>query len=223
MKNLTYGLILILLFVSFQMNAQFRGRDTYNRLGLQAGVTYGGFNTKNFSTTDKLSFMAGFTTRANFYNNLIVIYGVNFYEFNTGMSVMESMTANAQEIDFKASGVQLNLFIGQKLIGEHLSIEIGPVLQINSKLKTDDQYQDYFMEGYAIQAKDLEDISKINLNVAAMISTGFRDVKFWAQYQYGITNTFGNLDEESIKNKDSRITNLNAHLGLASAGVVFYF
>jgi len=205
------------------MQAQHRGKDSYNRLGLQAGVTYGDFNTDNFKTSDKVSYMAGFTTRANFYNNFIVIYGVNFFEFNTGMSVMQSMASETQEIDFKASGVQLNLFVGQKLIGEHLSIEVGPILQINSKLKTDEKYQDYFMEGYAVQASDLEDISKINLNVAAMISTGFRDVKFWAQYQYGITNTFGNLDEESIKTKDSRITNLNAHLGLASAGVVFYF
>ncbi|KKL54695.1 hypothetical protein LCGC14_2262860, partial [marine sediment metagenome] len=32
------------------------------------------------ATTDKASFMAGLTTRANFYNNLIIIYGVNFFE-----------------------------------------------------------------------------------------------------------------------------------------------
>ena len=222
MKFSIYLFVISLLISSLQLNAQNR-RDTYNRLGLQGGVTYGGLTTKNFNTTSKLGYFGGFTTRANYYNNLIILYGVNFFEFNTGMKVMQNMTSESQEIDFKASGVQLNLFIGQKLIGEHLSIEVGPILQINSKLKTDEQYQDYYMEGYAIKASDLEDITKINLNVAAMISTGFKSVKFWGQYQYGLTNTFGNLDEESIKNKDSRITNLNAHLGLASAGVVFYF
>jgi len=223
MKRFIYLLVFTLFITSFQVHSQNRGRDTYNRLGLQGGLTYGGLNTKNFNTTNKLGYFAGFTTRANYYNNLIILYGVNFFEFNTGMSVMQSMASEAQEIDFKASGVQLNLFIGQKLIGEHLSVEVGPILQVNSKLKTDEQYKEYYMEGYGIKAEDLEDITKINFNVAAMVSSGFKSVKFWAQYQYGITNTFGNLDEEVIKNKDSRITNLNAHLGLASAGVVFYF
>ena len=222
MKIYSYLFLLFLLFTSININAQYK-RDSYNRLGIQAGVTYGSLNTKNFATTDKVSYMAGLTTRANFYNNLIIIYGVNFFEFNTGMSVIDAASSKLEEIDFKASGVQLNLFLGQKLLGEHLSIEGGPILQINSKLKTEDQYQDHLMQGYNIQASDLEDITKVNLNIAAMISAGFRDVKFWLQYQYGITNSFGNLDEEIIKNKDSRITHLNAHLGLAAAGVVFYF
>ena len=167
--------------------------------------------------------MAGLTTRASFYRNFLIIYGVNFYEFKTGLTGYETnLLQSPTEIDFNVTGVQLNLFLGTKIFGEYLSIEAGPVLQINSKMTTEDRYKNYFVEDYNLQAEDLEDISKINLNLAANISAGIRDVKFWVQYQYGVNNIFKGLNTKELENKDSRATNLKVNMGFATAGIVVY-
>ncbi len=212
----------VLMICSLIVNAQNRNGDSYNRLGIQAGITYGGISTNDFSTSEKSGYMAGLTTRAAVYNNFIVIYGVNFYEIKTGINIKETATSQTSVADFKTTGVQLNLFGGHKIIKEHLSIEAGPILQINSKWKPEKEFENYFIEGYDLQASDLEEISRINFNVAGNISAGFRDVKFWFQYQYGVNNIFSRLNSEGLENKDSRAANLKGHLGLATAGIVVY-
>ena len=223
MKGIKIFIFFPLLVLTLNMNAQRRFNDNYNRLGIQAGITHGGINSDNFNTTPKTSYMAGLTTRASFYRNFLIIYGVNFYEFKTGLIGNETnLLQSPTEIDFNVTGVQLNLFLGTKIFWEYLSIEAGPVLQINSKMTTEDRYKNYFVDDYNLQAKDLEDISKINLNLAANISAGIRDVKFWFQYQYGVNNIFKDLNTKEMENKDSRATNLKAHMGFATAGIVVY-
>ena len=223
MKAIRFFILFPVFAFALNMNAQRRYNDNYNRLGIQAGITHGGISSDNFNTSQKTSYMAGLTTRASFYRNFLIIYGVNFYEFKTGLTGYESnLSQSPAEIDFNASAVQLNLFLGTKILGEYLSIEAGPVLQVNGKLIAEESRKDYFMEDYNLQAKDLEDISKINLNLAANISAGIRDVKFWIQYQYGLTNIFKNLNTKGLQNKDSRATNLKGTMGFATAGIVVY-
>lgn len=222
MKRLEFYVLAIFLFFFLQMNAQRRDADMYNRLGFQAGITYGGIQTNNFETTVRTGFIGGLTTRATAYNNFLVIYGVNFFQSNTGIRISETPSGQFQEVDFKATGVQLNLFAGHKIFGEHLSIEAGPVLQINSKWKPNEEFGDYYVEGYLLQAKDLEGISRVNLNAAVNLSAGFSSIKFWFQYQYGVNNIFKNLNSEDLRSIDSRAAYLNGHLGLAAAGIVIY-
>lgn len=221
MKKLKYFLPVVFFISFFQGNAQRRDGDIYHQLGIQAGVTYGGILTEDFNTYNRYGFIGGLTTRAT-YDNFIIIYGINFFESNTVMNISETPTGQFSEIDFKATGVQLNLFAGYKLFGEHLSIEGGPVLQVNSKWKPDRGFENYYVEGYSFQAKDLEEISRVNFNAAANLSAGFRSIKFWFQYQYGVNNIFSKLNSGDLRNKDSRSADLNGHLGLAAAGIVIY-
>lgn len=222
MRNLTVFMVGVFMISTLGGKAQSRYGDSYNRLGIQAGITYGGINSEDFNTSEKTGYMAGLTTRATVYNNFIIIYGINFYEFKTGINVMETQASESSVADFKATGVQINLFGGHKIIGEHLSFEAGPILQVNSKWKPEKEFENYFIEGYDLQAEDLEEISRVNLNIAGNISAGFRDLKFWFQYQYGVNNIFSKLNSEGLENKDSRAVNLNGHLGLATAGIVVY-
>jgi len=199
------------------------GGDSYNRLGIQAGVTYGGIDSDSFNTTKTTGFTGGLSTRANVYNNFIVIYGVNFYSMKTGIMGHAINSNEFENIEFNTTGVQLNLFAGHKIIKEHLSIEAGPVLQINSKWEVDNQFEDHLIEDYSFTAKDLEEVSRVNLNIAVGLSAGVADVKLWLQYQYGVSNFFNNLNDGDLQNKDSRAANLEGHLGMATAGVVYYF
>lgn len=194
----------------------------YNRLGFQAGVTYASILTDQFTYDPQPGFIAGLTTRANTFKKVIVIYGVNFFQFNSSMQVLEPTTSQLTEIDFKATGVQINLFMGHKILGEHLSIEAGPVVQFNGKWSPEVGKEDYRLQEYNLVASDIEDVSKVNLNVAGSVSAGFAGLKIWAQYQYGLTNMYGNLDMADLKKKDSRITSLRGNLGVAMAGIVVY-
>lgn len=197
--------------------------DEYNRLGLQAGITYGGIKSNSIPTVDKTGFMAGFTTRANTFENFIIIYGVNFYQFNQGVMLLAPGNQVSEEIEFKTTGVQLNLFGGMKILGEHLSIHGGPVLQLNGKWKPETRYENYTVEGYDLVAGDLENISPVNFNLAGNLSTGFRSFKLWFQYQYGISNVLRRLNTAELQQKDSRAANLKGKMGFATAGMVFFF
>tara|TARA_R100000935_G_scaffold57508_1_gene91594 strand:- start:90 stop:758 length:669 start_codon:yes stop_codon:yes gene_type:complete len=217
-------ILLVGIFCSISSYSQPRlTGDSYNRLGIQAGVNYTQLQSDTFLFKHRLGLMAGFTTRANTVNNFLMIYGVNFYQFNTGIDAITEDSQTPAEIDFKATGVQLNLFLGHKLIGEHLSVEAGPVIQINSKLIPEKGKENYKLRDYDLVAEDLQDISRLNFNLAANVSFGFPSLKFWCQYQYGITNMLRNLDLEELQNKDSRITSLKGNLGMAVAGIVVYF
>ena len=217
-KKIIFGLLLFIL--AKQANAQMNDYDSYNRLGIQAGVTYGGLVSSDFETSPGIGFMGGLSTRANVYRHLVIIYGVNFFQFNTALSLQETVSSTSVLTDFKATGVQINLFGGYRLLGEHLSVEAGPVLQVSSKWKPDAAFESYLIENTGIIAKDLEDASKVNLNVAANISTGFRDLKLWIQYQYGINNILKNVEPEG---EDSAAGDLKGNMSFATAGIVFYF
>lgn len=224
MVNLKYILFLLCILLSTQGFSQRRFKhDKYNRLGIQGGMIYGGINSGDFNTSRGLGYTAGLTTRSNVYKGFLIVYGVNFYQFNTNMMLVEPETTVAREIEFKATGVQLNLFAGHKVIKELLSLFAGPVLQLNGEWTPDEAYKSYRAEGYNIEAIDLEEISKINFNAAAALNMGFERFKIWLQYQYGLNNILENLNSPELEEKDSRATNLRGRMEFATAGIVFYF
>lgn len=196
--------------------------DSYNRLGFQGGVNFTQVKSDNFSFKPQLGYMGGLTTRANTSKNILIIYGVNFFQFNSEMQLLEESTGNPENIDFKATGVQLNLLIGHKIIGEHLSVEAGPVIQFNGKWSPEAGKENYRLQEYDLVASDIVDVSKFNVNVAAGLSAGIAGVKLWVQYQYGLTNMYRNLDIAELKNKDPRIISLRGRMGMAVAGIVVY-
>lgn len=219
----SWFIIILSVLFSVQCFSQrrFTG-DSYNRLGFQAGLNSTVIKSDQFNFSSGTGFMAGLTTRANTYEDFLVIYGVNFYQFNSTMQVLEDNTNNAVEIDFKGTGVQLNFFIGHKIFGEHLSVEAGPVLQFNGKWAPEAGKENYRLKNYDLIASDIEDVSKFNVNLAANVSAGIARLKVWAQYQYGLTNMYRGLDTTALKSKDSRITNPRGNMMMATAGIVFY-
>ncbi len=139
------------------------------------------------------------------------------------METLSFRTFEPEEIDFKATGVQINFFVGHKLIGENLSLEGGPVLQINSKLSPEEGKEGYLLKEYDLVALDLEDISRMNFSVAAGLSGGLPGVKLWVQYQYGLSNLFSKLNYEELREKDPTITSFKGNMRMALVGAVIYF
>lgn len=220
------SIFLLAIAVLFTANSYAQRKfppNSYNRLGIQGGITYGNLHSKDFGFIDCYGYTAGLSTRATAGEKIFFIYGVNFHEFKTGLETLHPVTLEPTEIDFKATGVQINLFLGHKLIREYLSLEIGPLIQINSKLTPEEGKENYILQEYNLTAADLEQLSRMNFSLAAGLSGGLPNLKLWVQYQYGISNLFNKFNYEELREKDPTVPALKANMRLVSAGLVFYF
>ena len=220
-----YLVLSIVLFFSFSVNAQRSIWDgSYNRLGIQAGVNHFNIITNDFQVTPKISWTAGFTTRASFYENWQFVYGVNFYDFKLDIEGREKveLTSPLQAIEYNMIGVQGNFFASYKLYEHYLSAEVGPVVQVNGKLDARQDKELWYIGNYNINAIDIEKISAFNVNLAVGLSGGMETLKFWVQYQYGLNNMLKGLDDEGLSEKDPGMTNLKGHMSMVAGGITIF-
>ena len=216
--------VLAVLFISFSANAQRSWEGSYNRLGIKAGVNYFDILTDDFEIQGRPSWTAGFTTRSSFYEDFQFVYGISFYDFKVDLNGREKIAATtaSEVIPFNMIGVQGNFFGSYKLLGHHLSIEAGPVVQVNGNLEPRQDRELYYLQDYDIQAIDIAKISPFNINMAIGASGGFETLKFWVVYQYGINNIFGRLEGENLQEKDPDLPSLEGKMTLLSGGVVIF-
>lgn len=206
------------LFIQ-QINAQ-RNYDEYNRIGIFGGLTLFDINTSDFVTEQGTGFAGGFTTRGSFRNNFDLIYGIGFYSTSLGIEGTNVLGTDTQNIDYTMNAAQITFLGSYNIVKHHLSIEFGPVLQINSKMNLKrEQQEDYILTGYnTLTAKDIEDISKVNFHVVGGLTAGIEDFRVFAQYQYGVTNTFNKLNDKGLE-KD----NFEGNSSTITLGALFYF
>ncbi|WP_188438339.1 hypothetical protein [Planktosalinus lacus] len=220
MKINYFFLILFTFILSFQAYSQ-RNYNEFNVIGVSAGLTLYDIKTDDLSTQSKESFMFGLQIRGNVYNNFDMMYGVAFYDTNISVlanSVPEGGTQ--RELNYNIQSAQISVLWGYKIIREHLSIEAGPVLNINGRLTLKDtQYENYIIDGYdTLRAIELEDISKVNFHLAAGVTAGFRNFRVFGQYQYGVTNMLSKLNSSNLEYKDFK-----GNANLITVGVTAYF
>ncbi|NND87733.1 MAG: outer membrane beta-barrel protein [Flavobacteriaceae bacterium] len=214
-----------LLFVTIaclslqQINAQ-RNFDEYNRMGIFGGLTLFDINTSDFVTEQGSGFAGGFTTRGSFRNNFDLIYGISFYSTSLGIEGSDLLGSDTQSIEYNINAAQITFLSSYNIIKHHLSVEFGPILQINSEMKLNsERLSNYFLTGYnSLQAEDVQDISKVNFHVAGGITAGMEDFRVFAQYQYGVTNTFNKLNDKNLEKDD-----FEGHSSTFTFGALFYF
>jgi hypothetical protein len=196
-----------LIFVSFclffyQQTIAQRNYEGYNFLGIQGGISFFDIQTDDLVTKQEIGFTAGFTTRGGFRNDFDLIYGISFQ--SEAVSVVGSRGSDTQNIGYTIQGAQINFMGSYNIVMKHLSVEFGPVFSINGKMKLDrDEYEDYILTGYnTLTAKDIQDISRFNVRLAAGLTTGLEHFRISAQYQYGLTNMLGGLNGNDLENDD---------------------
>lgn len=220
-------LILFFLFSTgllVQVQAQYRSTD-YNRLGLQAGYVIFDLSTENLETVRTNGFSGGFSTRGAFYNNFDLIYGIDFIQSEVGvMARPDNTQTEVSEVAYTLRGAQIRLTGSYLILGEHLSIEFGPVFMINSKAELNDKSKEEFiLSGYEfLQAQDIQEWSRFNLNGLIGVTAGFERLRLTANYQYGVLNTLNRLNRENLQEKDPAAVDFKGNLGLFTAGIVFY-
>ncbi len=204
----------------FQQTFAQRNYNDYNFLGVQGGVTFFDIQTDDLVTTQQTGFTAGFTTRGAFRNDFDLIYGISFQNAAVGVEGSDLLGTDKQNIGYTIQGAQINFLGSYNIVVKHLSIEFGPVFDINGKMKLDnDKYESYILTGYKeITAKDIQEISRFNVRLAGGLTAGLEHFRISGQYQYGITNMLAKLNEKGLENKDFK-----GHSSTIVLAAVIYF
>ncbi len=215
-KNL---FIVTALIVSFQQLTAQRNFNEYNRLGVTGGLTFFDINTSDLTTKKGQGFTAGFTTRGSFRNNFDLVYGINFTQSN--IEIGASDLIESRNLEYSILAAQINLLASYNIIEHHLSLEFGPILNVNGKMKLDEKaYEDYIVDGYTtVTAQDIEDISSFNFRLMGGITGGLKSFRLGAHYQYGLTNMLNNLNDKDI----SEIEDIKGNSSTFIISAVLYF
>lgn len=200
MKNRRYILLVLptLLFVTMAV-AQRSHYNIRNYIVIQGGITQYDILTDTFETTSDTGWAAGLETMVNVPHKWYdVSFGILFSDNTLNILAESSGSSSPREmLPYKVSAAQFITCLHAKILKDNLTIDFGPVVQANSKLVLQNTNKaDYLIAGHdALYAKDIEDISKFNINGLVGITTGFKHFRLSAQYQYGFTNTLSKLND----------------------------
>ena len=176
--------------------AQYEYRDS-NRIGISFGVNQFSLNTNNFETKPGNGWNAGLSMRGNFYDDWDMVYAMQFSENNFTATTTSGFISN-EDVNYKLSSVQISLMLSYKIIENHLSLEFGPLVQINGKLNVEKGKENNIITGTTLLAKDIVDISTFNFYPVIGITAGVRHIRLNISYQYGINNMLGNLNSQNL-------------------------
>lgn len=211
MKKLLVALMLIISFASFAQH----GRRDGNRIGLSGGLTHMSLMTSNFNTKPGTGWIGGFSVRGNYYNDWSMIFGMQFMENKFSV---ETIT---KDVEYKLPAVQVRLLLSANLVKNHFSIDFGPVLQINDKLKLDQDDENRIINGTLLTANDIIDVTKINGNFYLGFSAGGRRVRVVGFYQYGLNNFLNKLNNDDIRVLQNNNHKFKGNLGILSGQILF--
>jgi hypothetical protein len=212
MKKLYFTSVLIL--VACTVFAQYGYRDA-NRIGVTFGVNQLTLNTDNFQTTPDLGWNAGLSVRGNFYENWDMVYALQFSENNFSVATRKLNIQNV-DVNYKLASAQISLQLSYVLVENHLSLEFGPIVQVNGKFKIDFEEENNTINGTTLLAKDIIDISKFNFYPTVGITAGVRHFRINLSYQYGINNMLENLNSKGFG------VNFKGNPGILNGNIILY-
>jgi hypothetical protein len=212
MRKLT--LVLFLILVSVSAFPQYRYRDS-NRIGISFGGNQFSLNTNNFDAKPDLGWNAGLSMRGNFYNNWEMVYSMQFSENNFSVATLNS-SSGREDVAYKLASGQVALLASYVIIQSHLSIEFGPIVQVNGKLSLDSNKENNFISGTTLLAKDIREISNFNFYPTVGITFGVRHFRANVSYQYGVNNMLANLNNKNLG------VYFNGNSGIVNGNVIVY-
>jgi len=208
-KFITVGFV----FISMIVSAQYGYRDG-NRIGIIFGLNQMDLKTANFTNNPELGWNIGLSVRGNYYNDFDMVYTMQFSD--NKFTVPTTYLSKRKDVEYNLPSAQISLMLSYKIVENHLSVEFGPLVQVNGKFDIDKKDEENVISGN-LKAKDIVDISKFNFYPAIGITAGERHLRANIQYQYCLTNMLGNLNgQEGIS------TNFKAHPGIISGNIIIY-
>jgi hypothetical protein len=201
--------LVVFLLVTATTFAQYGYRDS-NRIGITLGLNQFTLNTSDFKTMPGEGWNVGLSMRGNFRNDWDAIYAIQFSENNFKVVTLNA-ALNERDINFKLSSAQISFQLSYKFIENHLSVEFGPLVQINGKANIETTEENYLVKGTLITAKDLTQVNTFNFYPVVGITAGVRHVRLNVSYQYGLTNMLGNVEG-----------NFKGNASIINGNIIFY-
>lgn len=208
------ALTTVFILISIAALSQYNYRDA-NRIGITFGVNQFTLNTNNFQTNAGSGWNAGLSVRGNFYNDWDMVYALQFSENNFSVATKSFFLAN-EAVNYKLPSAQIALQLSYKLIENHLSVEFGPLVQVNGNFKIDSNKENNNISGTTLLAKDIVDISKFNFYPTIGITAGVRHLRVNVSYQYGLNNMLENLNTKNLG------VNFKGNPGIINADLILY-
>lgn len=207
-------LLLVFALSSGMGYAQYGYRDS-NRIGITVGTNQFTLNTFNFNSKAGLGWNAGLSVRGNFYNKWDMVYALQFSENNFSVETNKPISGK-EDVNYKLPSAQICLQVCCVIIENHLSFEVGPLIQVNGKLNLDNDKGNNKISGTTLLAKDIVDISKFNLYPVVGLTAGVRHFRINVSYQYGINNILDNLNNKSLG------YNFKGNPGILNGNIILY-
>ena len=199
-----YSFLLVAILTCF-VTKSFAQRGNYhitNGIGVFGGITKFDIKTDNFITSQGSGFLGSMSATVDiphrWYN---ISFGMQLSESSIGISARETaLIANETFIDYKLFAAQIGLLGHIKVGSPYFTIDLGPMLQYNSKLELKDkEFENYYINNYDnLIASDISSISQFNINGLVGATVGFDFIKLRAQYIYGFTNIFKKLNTQNL-------------------------
>jgi len=208
-------IFILLLFSSTVGFAQYGYRDG-NRIGLSAGISQTTLFTNNFKAKPEMGFAGGLSVRGNYYNNWSMIYGMQFFANNFSLE-----STFDQKIKYSIQGVQVRLLLSYNVVEDHVSLDFGPVLQINGKLGVASSDENKIIKGTLLQAKQIVDVSPVSGNFYLGCSAGSKTIRAVLFYEYGFTNLLNKLNKDDNLREFNNGDSFKGNLGTINGQVVF--
>ena len=203
----------ILSMITMVCFSQYQYRDA-NRIGISFGVNQFTLNTNNFETKPGTGWNGGLSMRGNFYNDWDMVYAMQFSENNFTVDTNSGFIT--EDTNYKLSSAQISLMISYKIVENHLSIEFGPLVQVNGKLNVEKGKENNIITGTTLLAKDIVDINTFNFYPVIGITAGVRHVRLNVSYQYGVNNMLGNLNNKNLG------YNFKGNPGILNGNLIIY-
>ncbi|KJD34076.1 hypothetical protein PK35_04925 [Tamlana nanhaiensis] len=220
-------LLFVACCISFVTKSEAQNYRINNGFGLTGGITQFNILTDNFEVEEGNGFLGGFLATVDlplkWYN---VGFGMQFSENPVKISGRETLAITTDEtfIEYKLFTVQLAMLLNIKVIPKYFTIDVGPIVQYNSKFEFKDKDQEsFYVNNYDnLQASDITDISQFNLNGAIGASLGIKHFKLRAQYMYGFTNMLNKLQKKNLDTSGGE-ANFKGNQSLLMLGAIVEF
>ena len=195
-------ILLAIVLVGFQVNAQYREKDG-NRIGISAGISQMSLLSSNFKAKPESGFMGGLSVRGNFYDDFSMTFGMQFFNNNFSLETTNATSFKKEDVKYTVEGVQVRILLSYNIVEDYFAVDFGPVLQVNGKLKVASNKENNTLTPAGLKAGDIVDVTTINGNLYFGLTAGSKRVKAILFYQYGVNNFMNKL------NKDDDLKALN--------------
>jgi len=226
--NFKQLILLVAFSIGFvtQLFSQHGRYNIYNGFGIGGGVTQFNVLTDNFETQQGNGWVGTMSATVDIPHKWhTVSYLLQLSENSFGVSSRALPSATTSEmVEYKLMTAQVAFLIHAKIVKNNFTIDIGPMLQYNGKLDLKDKSKEnYFIDGYsALQAKEIIDISKFNVNGAIGATAGFNHFKLRVQYVYGVTNMLKKLNDQDL-NTDPSNKSFKGNQSMFTFSAIAYF